>query len=61
MEEGLRGELDDLWHRFDAGDLCALVQLKALAAAREGDVALQYFVYRIGKVGPGGQYVLESK
>jgi adenylate cyclase len=61
MDEDLRGELDELWCRFDAGDLDALIQLETLAAARKDDAALQYFVYRIGKVGPGGQYVLESK
>ena len=61
MDQGLHGQLDELWRRFDAGDLGVLVQLETLAAAHEEDAALQYFVYRIGKVGPGGHYVLESK
>lgn len=61
MDEVLRGELDHLWCRFDAGDTGALVQLETLAAAREDDAALQYFVYRISKVGPGGHFVLDSK
>ena len=61
MDDDLRGELDDLWRRFDAGDTGALNQLETLAAARKEDAALQYFVYRIGKVGPGGHFVLDSK
>ena len=61
MDEGLRGKLDDLWRRFDAGDTGAFGQLETLAAARKDDAALQYFVYRIGKVGPGGHFVLDSK
>ncbi len=61
MDEGLRGELEELWHHFDAGDTSALAQLEELAAARKEDAALQHFVYRIGKVGPGGHFVLDSK
>ena len=61
MNQALCGELDELWHRFEAGDLGALVEFETLAAAREEDAALQYFVYRIGQVGPGGFFVLASK
>ena len=50
-----------LWTRFDAGDREALVQLEAIAAAHKEDAALQYFVYRIREVGPGGHFVLGSK
>lgn len=61
MDEGLRGQLNDLWRAFDGGDAAALVQLESIAAAHEEDAALQYFVYRIREVGPGGHFVLGSK
>jgi adenylate cyclase len=61
MEEGLRAELNDLWARFDAGEAEVLVQLESIAAAHKEDAALQYFVYRIREVGPGGHFVLGSK
>jgi adenylate cyclase len=61
MDEGLRGRLNDLWQAFDGGDSEALVQLEAIAAADKEDAALQYFVYRIREVGPGGHFVLGSK
>jgi adenylate cyclase len=61
MGEALRGELNRLWDAFDAGDAAALVQLESIAAAHKEDAALQYFVYRIREVGPGGHFVLGSK
>jgi len=61
MDAGLRGQLNDLWRAFDGGDAAALVQLEDIAAANKEDAALQYFVYRIREVGPGGHFVLGSK
>jgi adenylate cyclase len=61
MDEALRRQLNDLWRAFDGGDSGALVQLEAIAAAHKEDAALQYFVYRIREVGPGGDFVLGSK
>ena len=61
MEEALRTELNRLWTAYDAGDAGALVQLESIAAEHNEDAALQYFVYRIREVGPGGHFVLGSK
>jgi adenylate cyclase len=61
MDEALRGRLNALWRAFEGGDSGALVQLEAIAAADKEDAALQYFVYRIREVGPGGHFVLGSK
>ena len=61
MDEALRDRLNALWLRFDGGDAAALVQLEAIAAEHKDDAALQYFVYRIREVGPGGHFVLGSK
>ena len=61
MDEALRAEHNALWARFDAGETEALVQLEARAASHKEDAALQYFVYRIREVGPGGHFVLGSK
>ncbi|HMG46477.1 MAG TPA: adenylate/guanylate cyclase domain-containing protein [Allosphingosinicella sp.] len=62
MDEALRKRLNDLWRAFERGDSGALVQLEAIAAAADKeDAALQYFVYRIREVGPGGHFVLGSK
>ena len=61
MDEVDRAALEALWIRFDAGDADALVQLEAIAAAHKEDAALQYFVYRLREVGPGGHFVLGSK
>jgi adenylate cyclase len=65
MDDTLRAELNRLWDAFDAGagsnGTEALVQLESIAAAHKEDAALQYFIYRIREVGPGGQFVLGSK
>ena len=61
MDTTLRKQLNDLWRTFDGGDATALVRLEEIAAAHKEDAALQYFVYRIGEVGPGGHFVLGSK
>jgi adenylate cyclase len=61
MDAGLRAQLNDLWRAFDDGDAAALASLEAAAAAHKEDAALQYFVYRIREVGPGGHFVLGSK
>ena len=61
MDGALRAQLNDLWRAFDGGDAAALAQLESIAAAHEEDAALQYFVYRIREVGPGGHFVLGSK
>jgi adenylate cyclase len=61
MDAGLRAQLNDLWRAFDGGDTAALVKLEDIAAAHKEDAALQYFVYRIREVGPGGHFVLGSK
>ncbi len=61
MDETLRGRLNALWRAFDGGEAAALVQLEAIAADHKEDAALQYFVYRIREVGPGGHFVLGSK
>jgi adenylate cyclase len=61
MDPALRGRLNALWEAFEAGDADALVQLESIAAQEKEDAALQYFVYRIREVGPGGHFVLGSK
>jgi adenylate cyclase len=61
MDEALRHELEALWTRFDAGEKEALVQLESIAGAHKEDAALQYLVYRLREVGPGGHFVLGSK
>jgi adenylate cyclase len=61
MAAELRAELNALWRTFDGGDAAALVQLEAIAALHKEDAALQYFVYRVREVGPGGHFVLGSK
>jgi adenylate cyclase len=61
MDEALRRQLNDLWRAFEDGDSGAFVQLEAIAAVHKEDAALQYFVYRIREVGPGGHFVLGSK
>ncbi len=61
MDAALRARLNELWRAFDGGDAAALAQLEEIAAAHKEDAALQYFVYRIGEVGPGGHFVLGSK
>jgi len=61
MDGDLRRQLNALWQAFDGGDREALVQLEAIAAAHKEDAGLQYFVYRIREVGPGGHFVLGSK
>ena len=38
-----------------------IVQLESIAAEHKDDAALQYFVYRLREVGPGGHFVLGSK
>jgi adenylate cyclase len=60
MDPARRHRLTDLWLRFDGGDMTALAELDALAAAGE-DAALRDLVYRLGKAGPGGAFVLASK
>jgi adenylate cyclase len=57
----LRDRLADLWRRFEEGEEHALAALEEIAAAHKEDEALQYFVYRIREVGPGGCFVLASK
>jgi adenylate cyclase len=61
MDEALRAEFNALWTRFDSGEAEALGQMESIAAAHKEDAALQYFVYRIREVGPGGHFVLGSK
>jgi adenylate cyclase len=61
MAAQLRASLTELWRRFEAGEENALEALEALAADHKEDAALQYFVYRLGEVGPGGSFVLGSK
>jgi adenylate cyclase len=60
MDPAMRRRLTDLWLRFDGGDTAALAELRQVAAAGE-DAALADFVYRLGKAGPGGSFVLASK
>jgi hypothetical protein len=61
LEPALRADLNRLWRAFDGGDPAALASLEELAAIHKEDAALQYFVYRIREVGPGGHFVLGSK
>jgi adenylate cyclase len=61
MDAALRADLNAVWTRFDAGETEALVQLESIAAAHKEDAALQYLVYRLREVGPGGHFVLGSK
>jgi adenylate cyclase len=55
-----RARLNRLWQAFDSGDSGALDDLETMAAGRE-DAALEDFVYRLRKAGPGGHFVLGSK
>jgi adenylate cyclase len=61
MAAEIRAQLSELWRRFEAGEADALAELEAVAEAHKEDEALQYFVYRIREVGPGGSFVLGSK
>ncbi|MEA3013766.1 MAG: adenylate cyclase [Sphingomonadales bacterium] len=61
MDEALRHQLNAAWTRFDGGEKEALVQLESIAGAHKEDAALQYLVYRLREVGPGGHFVLGSK
>jgi adenylate cyclase len=61
LPEDYRANLTSLWRRFEAGEDGALAALEEIAAAHKEDEALQYFVYRIREVGPGGSFVLASK
>lgn len=61
MAPELRASLNQLWRRFEAGEEDALHALEAVAATHKDDAALQFFVYRIREVGPGGSFVLGSK
>jgi adenylate cyclase len=61
MEEAARRRLNEAWCAFDSGDASALARLEEIAAAYPGDAALQYFLYRLREVGPGGHFVLGSK
>jgi len=61
MDEADRELLNSAWCAFDAGDTTALAQLEEFAQAHSDDAALQYFIYRIREVGPGGHFVLASK
>ena len=61
LDPALRARLCALWQAFDGGDAAALAGLEQAAAAAKEDAALQYFVYRLGEVGPGGCFVLGSK
>lgn len=61
IESALRDRLNALWLAFDGGDSGALVELEAIAADHKEDAALQYLVYRLREVGPGGHFVLGSK
>jgi adenylate cyclase len=56
-----RATLTEVWERFEEGEEDALEALEEMAAANKEDEALQYFVYRIREVGPGGNFVLASK
>ena len=56
-----RAALAGLWRRFEAGEAGAIEAIEEIAAAHKEDEALQYFVYRIREVGPGGSFVLASK
>jgi adenylate cyclase len=61
MSEADRDLLNSAWCAYDAGDTNALAQLEEIAAAHSEDAALQYFIYRVREVGPGGHFVLGSK
>ncbi|HST35456.1 MAG TPA: adenylate/guanylate cyclase domain-containing protein [Allosphingosinicella sp.] len=61
LDDDLRQRLNALWLAFDGGDRDALVQLESIAQTHKDDAGLQYFVYRIREVGPGGHFVLGSK
>jgi adenylate cyclase len=61
MDSGGRDRLNQAWLAFDGGDVSALGRLEEIAAAHPEDAALQYFIYRIREVGPGGHFVLGSK
>jgi adenylate cyclase len=51
--------LTALVRRFDEGDPRALDELTKYSAAHPDDVALENLVYRLGRVGAGGSFVLD--
>ncbi|MDT7933286.1 MAG: adenylate/guanylate cyclase domain-containing protein [Sphingomonadaceae bacterium] len=51
--------LDRLYRRFDDGDRSAIEELKLIAAASPNDIALDFFVFRLRQIGPGGAFALE--
>jgi adenylate cyclase len=53
-----RQRLNDAYHRFEAGDLAALDEIRDLAAAHPRDAALRNLVKRLETVGPGGVFPL---
>lgn len=55
----LAERLEGLYRRFDAGDREALAALQAAVAERPDDIALDFFVFRLVQVGPGGSFTLE--
>jgi len=61
MGRETRERLCEAWARFDTGDKAGLREIEKIAAANKDDAALQYFVYRIRKAGPGGSFALASK
>jgi adenylate cyclase len=61
MDSAARVALNEAWCAFDGGDVSALARLEEIAAAHVEDAALQYFIYRVREVGPGGHFVLGSK
>jgi hypothetical protein len=61
MPADLREKLVNLWERFEAGNLAALVELEQISGEHKDDAALANFVYRIREAGPGGHFVLGSK
>lgn len=50
--------LNQAYARFDAGDVAALDQIKALAGEYPADLALQNLVRRLETAGPGGSFIL---
>lgn len=58
-DKALADRLEALYRRFDIGDREALAELQAVVAERPDDIALDFFVFRLLQVGPGGSFTLE--
>lgn len=58
-DEAMAGRLRELYNRFDGGDVSAIDEMKEVSDSVPDDIALEFFVFRLRQVGPGGSFTLE--